>query len=71
MTRLMEELAGRGVRKAYLEVEQTNAKAVGLYESLGFRNVGPLEDYYGEGRHGWHMVAELPASPNLFTANVA
>lgn len=71
MARLMEEMAARGVRKAYLEVEQTNAKAVGLYESLGFRNAGPLEDYYGEGRHGWHMVAELPAQPNLFTANVA
>ena len=71
MQRLIEELASRGVRRAYLEVEQANTGAVKLYETLGFRSLGPLPDYYGEGRNGWHMVCEIPAVPMLFEAAVA
>jgi ribosomal protein S18 acetylase RimI-like enzyme len=71
MRKLIEELAARGVRRAYLEVEQANTSAVKLYEALGFRSIGPLPDYYGEGRNGWHMVCEVPMQPSLFEAVVA
>ena len=37
---LLREAAGRGVKKAYLQVVQGNAPAKGLYRSLGF------EDFY-------------------------
>jgi ribosomal protein S18 acetylase RimI-like enzyme len=71
MSQLIEELASRGVRRAYLEVEQTNTNAVKLYEGLGFRSLGALPDYYGEGRNGWHMVYDIANEPNLFAAAVA
>ena len=71
MQRLIHELSSRGVRRAYLEVEQANTGAVKLYETLGFRSLGPLPDYYGEGRNGWHMVCDVPVLPTLFEAAVA
>ena len=71
MERLIEELSSRGVRRAYLEVEQANVGAVKLYETLGFRSLGTLPDYYGEGRNGWHMVRDVPTMPTLFEAAVA
>jgi ribosomal protein S18 acetylase RimI-like enzyme len=71
MSQLIDELARRGVRRAYLEVEQSNTTAVKLYEALGFRPLGPLPDYYGEGRNGWHMVYEISEEPTRFVAAVA
>ena len=68
MKQLIAELASRGVHRAYLEVEQANTTAVNLYETLGFRSLGPLPDYYGEGRNGLHMVCDVPVQPTLFEA---
>ena len=53
---LVEELMSRGVRRIYLEVETTNAGAMGLYQRLGFEQIGTLADYYGPGRAAVHMV---------------
>ncbi|MEW6641028.1 MAG: ribosomal protein S18-alanine N-acetyltransferase [Pseudomonadota bacterium] len=39
-------LAGRGVRKVFLEVEENNQPARRLYERMGFRIVGRRERYY-------------------------
>ena len=39
-------LAGRGVRKVFLEVEENNQPARHLYESAGFEVVGRRERYY-------------------------
>lgn len=39
-------LAGRGVRKVFLEVEENNQPARRLYERMGFRTVGRRERYY-------------------------
>jgi len=39
-------LAGRGVRKVFLEVEENNQPARRLYERMGFRVVGRRERYY-------------------------
>ena len=60
---IMDRLLQRGVRRVYLEVEQSNTAAVALYESAGFRRIGTLPDYYGTGRPGLHMLrqTEMPA----------
>ena len=39
-------LAGRGVRRVFLEVEENNQPAVRLYERAGFATVGRREQYY-------------------------
>ena len=41
-------LAGRGVRRIFLEVEENNAPARRLYERTGFAVVGRRERYYRE-----------------------
>jgi ribosomal protein S18 acetylase RimI-like enzyme len=56
---MLAELVSRGTKRIFLEVEQANQVAVKLYERHGFRQIGVLSDYYGEGRHGVHMVCEL------------
>jgi [ribosomal protein S18]-alanine N-acetyltransferase len=61
LTDVIADLVGRGVKRIYLEVEQKNAGAIALYERLGFRSIGSLPDYYGEGRDGVHMVAKIAA----------
>jgi ribosomal-protein-alanine acetyltransferase len=38
--------AAAGVREAYLEVRQSNAEAIALYQAHGFRPVGIRSDYY-------------------------
>jgi ribosomal-protein-alanine N-acetyltransferase len=39
-------LAGRGIRRVFLEVEENNAPAVRLYQRAGFSTVGRREQYY-------------------------
>ncbi len=65
MKDLLARMTERGVQRIYLEVEATNASAVTLYEKLGFKSIGTLTDYYGEGRCGVHMVCETGVSPRL------
>jgi ribosomal-protein-alanine acetyltransferase len=59
---MIDDLAARGVKRVYLEVEQSNTAAVGLYERNGFRSVGVLRDYYGQGRPGLHMRCAIRAA---------
>lgn len=42
----LDEGRSRGVQLAFLEVRPTNAEALGLYESLGFRVIGRRKGYY-------------------------
>lgn len=39
-------LAGRGIHRVFLEVEENNEPAVRLYQRAGFRTVGRREQYY-------------------------
>jgi ribosomal-protein-alanine acetyltransferase len=65
LARMLEDLATRGARRIYLEVEASNESAIRLYERTGFRNIGLLPDYYGEGRNGVHMMFEIPISTRV------
>ncbi|MFC5396631.1 GNAT family N-acetyltransferase [Bosea vestrisii] len=42
----MAQLAARGTARLFLEVEEGNAPAIGLYRRLGFDTVGRREGYY-------------------------
>lgn len=46
----LDEAQARGAVKAFLEVEESNAAALGLYQGFGFAEVGRRKDYYGQGR---------------------
>ena len=51
----VEALRAEGARDLTLEVAVENAPAIALYESLGFRKVRRLRDYYGAGGDAWRM----------------
>jgi ribosomal-protein-alanine N-acetyltransferase len=46
MNRHLARLAAAGVTSVFLEVEPTNADAIGLYRRLGFETVGERKGYY-------------------------
>jgi len=61
---LMQEAAARGRKAgavlATLEVRRSNAAAIALYRSLGYRHVGIRPNYYAdEGEDAIVMVADL------------
>lgn len=49
-----------GASEISLEVHEGNAAARGLYESLGFMQVGLRKDYYGPGNNALILTAMLP-----------
>ncbi len=46
LSRHLDELSRRGVRRVHLEVEEGNAPAIALYRRAGFRDTGRREGYY-------------------------
>lgn len=48
LTTHLGHLAGLGVAKVFLEVEENNQPAVRLYQRTGFRTVGRRDRYYRE-----------------------
>lgn len=54
-TQAVEAVEREGVRHVTLEVRAENARAIALYESMGFRVVAHLPSYYGEASPGLRM----------------
>jgi ribosomal-protein-alanine N-acetyltransferase len=52
-----------GAHTMFLEVAEMNAAAFGLYNGLGFREVGRRKSYYGPGEDALILRAELPLVP--------
>jgi ribosomal protein S18 acetylase RimI-like enzyme len=63
---MIDELATRGVRRIYLEVEHHNVAAINLYDRAGFSHIGQLPDYFGPGKSARHMMCQVPAAAGLF-----
>ena len=42
----IKEVVKGGARKMFLEVRRSNLKALSLYESFGFREIGIRKNYY-------------------------
>lgn len=55
LTHMLAALKRRGVRRVYLEVRADNARAIALYEKLGFEHGRHLPDYYSDCDHGLSM----------------
>ena len=45
---MLDEISGKASR-IMLEVRQSNAKAIGLYEKLGFKEISQRKKYYADG----------------------
>jgi ribosomal-protein-alanine acetyltransferase len=48
----------KGVRTCLLEVREDNTAAIGLYRKLGYKDIGRLENYYGNA-HGIYLKKVL------------
>ena len=48
MARILESARADSVEICFLEVRETNFPARGLYEKLGFKNIGKRKGYYSE-----------------------
>jgi [ribosomal protein S18]-alanine N-acetyltransferase len=58
LTRHLRKLAGVGVRRVFLEVDEGNVAARRLYRRAGFREIGRRAGYYPQGpaAHGAALV---------------
>ncbi len=64
LRRLLSVGRGRGVRAVFLEVRVSNAPAIALYRSFGFREVGQRRAYYERPREdALVMRLDLPPPP--------
>ncbi|WP_020179568.1 GNAT family N-acetyltransferase [Methylopila sp. M107] len=61
MARHLGQLAGHGVRRVVLEVDEDNASAIALYARFGFVEVGKRKAYYAkkDGKRGTAKVMAL------------
>ena len=58
--RVLEETAKeRGAARAYLEVRVSNAAAIALYESRGYRKLHVRKRYYPDGEDAYAMSKRL------------
>ena len=65
--RMVESFAGRGVRRVFLEVRESNVGAVAFYERLGFRKVGRREGYYSSPGEAALILEHSTNNPQLGT----
>ena len=68
---LLQYLSNLGAAYATLEVRVSNARAIHLYEGLGFVKAGKRKRYYEDnGEDAWLMVCEAlpPADPDFTEA---
>lgn len=49
----------RGGKRMVLETATTNEAAIALWKKHGYRRLGIIEDYYGQGNDAFRMVKDL------------
>lgn len=63
------DAAAHGAKRLRLEVRADNDAARGLYETLGYRDTGILDDYYEDGAAAWRYEKELSAASGAGAAD--
>ena len=58
LQKLEEIFKEKGVKSCRLEVREDNIAALKLYQKLGYKKIGKLENYYGDA-HGIYFRKEL------------
>lgn len=61
---LLARLARAGASQVRLEVDVRNTGAQAFYRSFGFRRLGRIPDYYGEGKDAFEMERGAPRRGN-------
>ena len=54
-----KEAASRGEKSMVLETATTNKAAIALWRKHGYRQLGTIADYYGQGRDAFRMGKDL------------
>lgn len=54
-----QEMVKKSASESYLEVRISNARAIALYERLGYKTTGRLEGYYRDGEAAFLMATPL------------
>lgn len=54
-----EDLKNKGIKRIFLEVEESNLSAKRLYDSLNFLPLHRVKNFYGHERHAWTMEKSL------------
>lgn len=52
----LNELKNLGIKEFYLEVEENNQSAIGLYKKFGFQSVHRKKNFYSNGDHALIMT---------------
>jgi [ribosomal protein S18]-alanine N-acetyltransferase len=60
----------RGCTQMFLEVMETNASAIAMYDAHGFERIQVRRDYYGPGMHGIVMKRALKSAQNTETTEI-
>ena len=55
----LKELSNKGVHKVFLEVDNTNSRALSLYNSYGFKRISVRKYYYVNGNDAIIMMKEF------------
>jgi ribosomal protein S18 acetylase RimI-like enzyme len=58
------EAAAQGAARLRLAVRADNAVAQHLYETMGYRRIGHVDDYYEDGAAAWRYEKALAAAPD-------
>ena len=59
LEKLIEMAQKHHFENIFLEVNETNQMAKGLYEKVGFEYIGLRKNYYGENQHARIMVKKI------------
>jgi len=57
LSKVLEEMRASGIRTVTLEVRESNLRALGVYEALGFKVVSRRKDYYTNPREDALAIA--------------